>query len=124
MTPAEGNSKGPRKPRGQSLLHELESDDEAVRKVRAKAGTRTQEELLDEILEVLALEVRHKTLKRLDPNGRTAAARLLLKRADQRRQDRHQHFLETQARKKEPQPAPILTEEQKQQRIREIMGLE
>jgi hypothetical protein len=124
MMSAEDKPKRSRKPRGESLLLELESDDEAVKKVRAKAGTRAQEELLDEILEVLALEVRHKTLKRLDPNGRTAAARLLLKRADQRRQDRHQHFLETQAKKKEPQPAPVLTEEQKQQRIKEIMGLD
>jgi hypothetical protein len=122
--PAEKKPNPARKPRVASLLRELDSDDEAVKKVRAKAGTRPQEELLEEILEVLALEVRHKTLKGLDPNGRTAAARLLLKRADQRRQDHHQAFLETQAKKKEPQPAPVLTEEQKQQRIREIMGLD
>ena len=122
--PEEAKGKTRHQTRGDSLVRELASDDEAVKNVRAKAEARTQEELLDEIMDVLAQEVRHKTLKRQDPNGRTAAARLLLKRADQRRFDRHQSFLETQAKKKEPQPAPVLTEEQKQQRIREIMGLD
>lgn len=125
MTPDDATTrKPPRKARADSLLTELETDDEAIKKVRAKTGARLQEELLDEIMEVIAHEVRHKTLKRVDAAGRTAAARLLLKRADQRRFDRHQDFIERQAKKKEPQPPPVLTEEQKQQRIKEIMGID
>jgi hypothetical protein len=122
VTSAKTTSK--QKPRKDSLLAELKADDEEIKKIRDNACSRTQEELLDEIMDSMAQEVRHKTLKRVDPSGRTAAARLLLKRADQRRFDRHQDFIEAQARKKEPPPVPALTEEQKQQRIKEIIGID
>ncbi len=95
---------------------------------RYRAGrelSQEQEKMLDEIMGMVGEEVIEKTLARLDPASRTAAARLLLKRADQRRVDRRQDFIEAQAKKKSepPPPPPRLTEEDKQRRLKELMEI-
>lgn len=84
-----------------------------------------QEQMLDEAMCLISKEVIEKTLQQLDSASRTAAAHLLLKRADQRRVDRHQDFVEAQARKKAepPPPPPRLTEEDKQRRIQEVLDI-
>jgi phage FluMu gp28-like protein len=110
--------------RMEQMLGAVAEDEEMIDRVRRQFSSRVREEWLDEIMDMIGQEVRQKTLRRLDPDGRTAAARLLLKRADQRRFDRHQEFIERQAKKKEPRPRRVLTEEQKQRRIKEILGVD
>ncbi|MGA2175062.1 MAG: hypothetical protein ABSH38_08795 [Verrucomicrobiota bacterium] len=115
--------------RTEEMLLEIEADTELAKvicgKLRSGAlRSQVQERLLDEIMEVIGEEVRHKSLRRMDPAIRTASARLLLKRADQRRADRRQKFLEARARRIEAGPTrPHLTEEDKQRRLKELLEI-
>jgi hypothetical protein len=116
--------------KAEEMVFHIEEEEELIEGIRAqlrtgKAMTREQERLLDETMIVIGREVMSKTLERLDPASRTAAARLLLKRADQRRVDRHQDFVEAQARKNEAPPAPALplTADEKRAAVKKILGI-
>lgn len=73
--------------------------------------------LLDECLFAIGQEVLLNTLNEVSPEERTAAARLMLKRADQRRVDRL-HEEETKNATK-----PTLTPEEKERRVKQILGI-
>ena len=115
--------------RTEEVLFEIEADTELAETICGKLRSgalrsQVEERMLDEIMEVIGEEVRHKSLHRLDPASRTAFARLLLKRADQRRVDRRQKFLEARARRIEAGPTrPHLTEEDKQRRLKELLEI-
>jgi hypothetical protein len=73
------------------VLRNIERDNLLLEAARAKAkslGIATDESMLDNLLLIVAQEVLNKSLSGEDPKSRTAAARLLLKRADQKRHDR------------------------------------
>jgi hypothetical protein len=83
------------------------------------------EKVLDRAMMLIGQEVIHRTLKRLNPMARTAAAKLLLKRADQRRVDRRLDMVEAEFKKDGPaaQPDIGLTPEEKRQRMKEILRI-
>lgn len=82
------------------------------------------EQLLETVIGLINNEVIQKTLEGEDAAGRTAAARLLLKRADQRRFDRRMEFLEKQKDDaKQVLGNQTLTPEEKDAKMREIFGL-
>jgi hypothetical protein len=85
-----------------------------------------QEQLLDWIMMLICEEVVERTLERLNPEARTAATKLLLKRADQRRVDRRLDMVEAEFKKdaSSVKRARKLTPNQKQERIRQILGTE
>lgn len=60
---------------------------QAVRSKATKACPGQNEEVLDAICDLVGQEVIEKTVAGVDPKNRTAAARILLKRADQKRFD-------------------------------------
>ena len=79
------------------------------------------EQILDRALELIGSEVIRRTLYRLNPGARTAAARLLLKRADQRRVDRRLDMLEADF-KKGTEGKSSLTGEEKEERMDRLFG--
>jgi hypothetical protein len=84
-----------------------------------------QEQLLDWIMTLISEEVIDRTLERLNPEARTAAAKLLLKRADQRRVDRRLDMLEAEFKKETPpdKPGTGLAFEEKEARMKKILGI-
>jgi hypothetical protein len=83
------------------------------------------EQVLDQAMHLVGKEVIRRTLYRLNPAARTAAARLLLKRAEQRRVDRRLKLLEVEVKKDGSDDAKSgLTPDEKQARIRQILGTE
>jgi hypothetical protein len=83
-----------------------------------------QEQLLDWIMTLISEEVIDYTLERLHPEARTAAARLLLKRADQRRVDRRLDMLEEDRKKPAPRESQTgLTREEKEEAVDKILGI-
>jgi hypothetical protein len=88
----------------------------------AKAAN--QEYVLDRIMVLLSEEVIDRTLERLHPEARTSAARLLLKRADQRRVDRRLKMLEEERKNATPVETETgLTAEEKEHAIDQILGI-
>jgi hypothetical protein len=83
------------------------------------------EKVLDQAMELIGREVIRRTLYRLNPAARTAAARLLLKRADQRRVDRRLDMLEAEFKKDAPaKTGTRLTPEETEARYRQILSIE
>jgi hypothetical protein len=83
------------------------------------------EKVLDRCMALIGQEVIHLTILRHNSEARNAAARLLLKRADQRRVDRRLDMLEVDLKKDAPgKTGPGLTPDEKQERIRQILGTE
>lgn len=97
---------------------------EAVKhKVRRQAPDQA-EALLDLICDSIGEEVLRKTLEGVDAKGRTAAARLLLKRADQRRFDRRMRLLESKVERATRVTADRkLSPAEKEARFRQIFGI-
>ena len=89
------------------------------------AGT-DQEQVLDEVMTLIGEQVIDATLGMESASTRTAAAWLLLRRADQRRFDQRTAIFEAQAGqgKKAEEDAPLeaMSDEEKEQRFSEIFG--
>lgn len=94
--------------------------------LKPMAKTADQEHLLDWIMTLIGEEVIDYTLQRLHPEMRTAATRLLLKRADQRRVDRRLDMVEAEFKKGAPaaKSETGLTAEEKEARYKQILGIE
>jgi len=82
------------------------------------------EGVLDQVMMLLGQEVIYFTLKRLNPAARTAATRLLLKRADQRRVDRRLDLAEETLEKpgNEQAKSPFSATE-KEAAVKQILGI-
>jgi len=110
--------------RTEEQLLEVEATAKMLEAVHAKLAGRSDEATLDAAMELIGQEVIQKTLMKDDPKNRTAAARLMLKRADQRRFDRRMKFLEDQADKtKKVLADERLTPEEKQAKIKQVFGM-
>ena len=109
-----------------SELKESSGRLEAIKKLlKPMAKKANQEEVLDGIMMLISEEVIERTLERLNPEARTSAARLLLKRADQRRVDRRLKALEAAVKKQpEGETERPWSAAEKQERIRQILGTE
>jgi len=104
--------------------------DAAVNKLEASkkrlgplVSKRAQEKLLDVLMTLIAEEVMDSTMGHLNFKERSEAAKLLLKRADQRALYAKLDALKKEYRKGEKKNAPPLTPEEKQVRMRQIFGL-
>ena len=88
----------------------------------AKAAN--QERLLDEVMTAISEEVIERTMERLNPGARTNAAKLLLKRADQRQVARRLDFLESRFKTVKPgKSASGDTPEEVERDVNQILGL-
>jgi uncharacterized protein YqfA (UPF0365 family) len=91
-----------------------------------------QEMVLDQAMTLIGQQVIEASLELNGPTSNTAAAWLLLRRADQRRSDRRTAIFEAQAEKAaksqaqpEAKPAtPVLSAEEKERRWRQIFGMQ
>lgn len=83
------------------------------------------EKLLDQAMALITCEVITKTLKGLNPMARDSAARLLLKRADQRRVDRKLNLLESTLKKDGAKKDDSdLTPEEREAAVKQIFGVD
>lgn len=90
---------------------------------RAVKGT-DQEEILDYAMALIGEQVIDASLGMDSGSTQTAAAWLLLRRADQRRSDQRAARFDAQAASKEEKPEkPPLTEEEKEAKWRQIFGM-
>lgn len=83
------------------------------------------EQILDRALELIGHEVIRRTLNRRNAGERTAAAKLLLQRADQRREDRRLAMMEAESKKKtkgKNKAVAGLTREEREERMKQIFG--
>jgi hypothetical protein len=109
-------------------LQEVSGTVEVIEGARMALGPLVEgtaaEEVLDVVMALIAKDVIDKTLGKMDPAARTAAARLLLKRADQRRVDRHLKILEAKTAKEKPsRRARKATVEEKVAKVNQIFGM-
>ena len=72
---------------------------------------------------LIGQEVIQRTLKRLNPGARTAAAKLLLKRADQRRVDRRLDMVDALNKGEESEVDTSLTPEGREAAVKRILGI-
>ena len=84
------------------------------------------EKVLDQAMELIGKEVIRRTLYRLNPAARTAAAKLLLKRADQHRVDRRLDMVEAELKKdaREAKSDTKFTPEETEARYKQILSIE
>jgi hypothetical protein len=90
-----------------------------------------QEQVLDQAITLIGQQVIDAGLDSSGPSSKTAAAWLLLRRADQRRFDQRTAIFEAQAGKHQKTgdkaddaPLPAMTDEEKEQKYRQIFGME
>ena len=101
----------------------------ATRRLLKKLVTGTdQEQVLDEVMTLIGEQVIDATLGMESASTRTAAAWLLLRRADQRRFDQRTAIFEAQTGKdkktEEDAPLPPMDNEERERRYRQIFGME
>ncbi|MGD0814689.1 MAG: hypothetical protein ABSA83_13870 [Verrucomicrobiota bacterium] len=99
----------------------------ATRRLLKKLVTGTdQEQVLDEVMTLIGEQVIEASLGMESASTRTAAAWLLLRRADQRRFDQRTAIFKAQAAKAgengEDSPLPPLSKEEEEERFDEIFG--
>jgi hypothetical protein len=119
--------------RMEATLNNIEATAKMMEAVRKKFSENPgiladqAEGTLDTAVALIGQEVIEKTLAREDASGRTAAARILLKRADQKLNDRRIKLLEQRAKIADQAEAvtkdATLTAEERQRRMKEIFGL-
>ena len=87
-----------------------------------------QEQVLDQAMTLIGQQVIDAGLDMNGPSSKTAAAWLLLRRADQRRFDQRTAIFEAQAGKdkktEEDAPLPPMDNEERERRYRQIFGME
>ncbi len=112
------------------VLRNMEADNLLLTATRERAkalGLDGDEQLLDSILTLVGQEVLKKTLSGEDPKNRTAAAQMLLKRSDQKRDSRRIALLEKKAAQSDQAKGILenkeLSEEEKKLKMHALFGL-
>jgi hypothetical protein len=84
-----------------------------------------QKKVLDQAVSLIGRQVIHASLKSRNPSAEISlAARLLLRREDQRLYAERTAKMEPAKKKDAPPPSPILSDEEKERRWRAIFGME
>ena len=110
-----------------SRIEEARATMRATQKLLKSLVNKTdQEQVLDQAMTLIGQQVIDAGLDLNGPSSKTAAAWLLLRRADQRRFDQRTAIFQAQAGKgkqtEEPPPLPAMSDEEKERRFSEIFG--
>jgi hypothetical protein len=111
----------------EDMLMNLEGESSFLEKTKSALDAFVKgsdgEKVLDRCMALIGQEVIQRTLKRLNPGARTAAAKLLLKRADQRRVDRRLDMVDALNKGEESEVDTSLTPEGREAAVKRILGI-